>query len=141
MKSLLKLSNHATYVNVIDISRKLRIKRNRKNRKKVSVLAPKWPSISFIESFHSFKLRTVFRAKVFALVLHSPMNCTPRFHRFVPIRRLFCFTISATFALILRFIWSGWGRARRILLKMMIFFNVFLFSKNNYFLMKMDVLS
>lgn len=97
--------------------RKLIINRKRKNRKNVSVLAPKWPSMSFIESFHNFKLRTEFRMNVFALVLHKPIKCTPRFQRFVPIRWLFSFTMFSTFDFIWRLIYNDWGRARRILLK------------------------
>lgn len=105
------------YVKVIIIKSTLIMKRKRNSRKKVSAPAPKYPSISFIESFHNLRFRMKLWMYSCDFVLHNATNWRPRFHRFVPIRWLFSFTILSTLDFIWRLICNDCGRARSILLK------------------------
>lgn len=74
--------------------------RNRKNRKYVSTPAPKYPSISFIESYQNFVSRTVFRTKCLLLIEQKPTKLRARFQWLVPVCRLFSLTISLSLVLI-----------------------------------------
>lgn len=63
-----------TYRNVMNITKKLIINKNWKNRKYVSTPAPKYPSISFNESYQSRTFRIRFRMKRRVLAEQNPMK-------------------------------------------------------------------